>query len=106
MRAGLLRHRITVQAATSSRNATGEPVAAWAAVGVRWGQILPLSGREATPGSQVEGRNTVRITIRYYPGLTAEHRLTHDGRIFEILSVINPNERGIISDCLCEEVTT
>ena len=106
MRAGVLRNRIAVQTASHARDATGGITPTWSTAATRWGAIIPLSGRELEDARQVEGRTSTRIVMRYYSGLTSEYRLTHGGRTFEILSVLNLNEADRTSSCLCEEVTT
>ena len=76
VRAGELRHVLTVQTYSSTRSALGSPVIAWTnKVPDLWGAVRPLSGKEVAEGDQINGRTTHRIQIR------AEFAISHDDRI-------------------------
>jgi len=109
MEAGRLRHKLRIQANTETRASDGGLVYAWATAAVRWASIEPLTGRELQEASATWGRLSHKITIRYWAGLTAEHRIvTVDGdgdpvRIFNIVAPLNKAERNIDVECLCLE---
>jgi len=65
IRAGLLRKRIAIEAATETQNARGEAVQAWAAEATVYAFIEPLSGRELFTAQQRAADVTHRVTIRY-----------------------------------------
>lgn len=100
---GGMRHRVSIQSRTVEADSYGAPVPAWATEAVRWGEAVPLSGRELWQAAQVRPDVTHKVTLRYYPGLTPRHRLLVEGRTFEIGSVINPDGRGRFHECLCKE---
>jgi SPP1 family predicted phage head-tail adaptor len=49
---------------------------------------------------------THKITLRYFDGLTTQHRITFDTRVFNISQVLNTAERNLETVVLAlEEVT-
>lgn len=103
MRAGLLRHRVTIQAPRHPENERGEAVAEWADVATVWASVEPLIGRERWTAQQVMPETTHRVRIRYRPGLTAAHRLKFGDRILHIDSVVDPQERHRELEILARE---
>lgn len=100
---GPMRQRVTIQARTTAADAYGAPVATWADVATRWGEVLPLSGRELWQAQQVRPDVTLKVRLRYYDGLTPKHRLKVGARVLEVESVVNPDGRNRFHECLCKE---
>lgn len=111
MRAGELRHRVTVWKAlevddTHGGFQPGGDVALYARLPAR---VDPLSGRELERAQQIEPRTTHRIVLRYRPDITAGLTLTyHDDfrgdRDFEIVAPpLDPGERHRDLELLCRE---
>lgn len=107
MRAGTLRHQVTVQSyGVASANDYGELVPNYSTGTVRWASIEPLSGVERERAMGVVGEVTHRITIRSH-GLDeckAEDRITFDSRTFNVVSVLNPEELGERLEILAREL--
>ena len=101
---GELRHRVEIQAGTETQNEFGEPVVVWATAATVWAAVEPLSGRERTEAVQVQADATIRVTMRYYPGLTTKHRLIHKSRQLNIAYIINHEERNVWHELGCTEV--
>ena len=106
MNVGKLRHRVQIQSASGDRPSNYT----WATVATRWASWEPLSGRELMEAQAVRDRATIRVTMRYYSGITPEYRLrllASDGATVRatanILSVINEDTRNATMMCLCEE---
>lgn len=102
--AGKLRHRLTVEEFTETPRADGGIDEAWADVGSRWASIEPLSGREFMEAQQLNGDVSHRVRLRWYDGLTPQHRLKFGTRVFNIVSVLNTQERNIVTEVMCKEV--
>lgn len=88
MKAGELRHRGSIQlnqAVQSSLGDYGPPD--WQEVSERWMQIQPIVGRELMAAMAEKSGVTHRIVMRYYAGLTPQHRIVHAGVIYEIIDV-------------------
>lgn len=105
MRAGRLRHRVTIQRPHETRDVQGGVTRTWLDVGTAWASIEPLSGREATIVHQVDSRITHRVNMRYYSGLVATDRLSLSGRTFGIVSVRNVDEMDREHEVMAQENT-
>lgn len=95
--AGRLRHRVTIQARTNIQDpVTGESVIAWVDEWVDIAAAIePLSAAERIAAQAQRSEVTARITIRPLSGLTAAHRLLHNGRVFNIAGVIPDPDSGL-----------
>lgn len=107
MNAGKLRHRITIQQQQeSTKDSYGALVESWLDVAASiWASVEPLSGREFYAAQQVNSETTTRITIRYRSGVISKMRAVYGERIYDILSVIDPEERHIEMQLMCKELT-
>tara|TARA_R100001086_G_scaffold238110_2_gene162633 strand:+ start:3580 stop:3918 length:339 start_codon:yes stop_codon:yes gene_type:complete len=108
IRAGSLRHRLRIQSPTSTRETNyGSIEHTWADIadGEIWGKITPLSGGERWQANIVNPDMSHTITIRYKSGISPGWRvLTKDGsRTFQIVSVINKDERNEVIEMSCVE---
>lgn len=103
MRAGKIRHRVSIQRKTISQNSIGEGIESWSELCKRWASIEPASGSEVVIGDQINGTVTHIVTMRYLGGLTSKDRVTFNGRNFDINGVVNTDERNIETILACRE---
>jgi SPP1 family predicted phage head-tail adaptor len=103
MRAGRLRHRLTLQSRTETRSATGSVTTAWATEDTVWGAIEPLSGKEYLALAQTQNETAVRIVVRYYSGLDESWRVVSGGKAYSIQSLINHDERDHMITLMCSQ---
>lgn len=108
MRAGNLRHRIGIQKKSITKNSYGENVTSWTTDAIVWAAIWPVSGKEYFNAQQVQAGITHKIRIRHRTlsastRINPECRIRYGTRYFGIKSVINPDERNIYLDIMCEE---
>lgn len=106
MRAGKLRHRVTIQqrsAASPTNHASGEKDASWGTYLTVWASVEPLTGRELFAAQQVNSEVNVRIRMRYREGITHRMRVSFQGRIYDIVAVIDREERHVELELLCTE---
>lgn len=106
MQSGRLRERVTIQAESVTRDASGEELLTWAEVATVWASVTPGASNErflASAGQRVaEVTHTVRL--RFKTGLTPKMRLIWEStRILEIISVIDPDMRNRTIVLLCSE---
>ncbi|WP_031405272.1 phage head closure protein [Geobacillus vulcani] len=104
MNPGLFRHRITFQSFSETTNENGFPVQDWTDVKTVWAMIKTLQGREYYQAATTQNENTIRFVIRYATGINPDMRIKYKGRMFEILSVINDDERNVTMTIVAKEV--
>jgi SPP1 family predicted phage head-tail adaptor len=91
MRAGRLDQRVTIERQGTGYDAWGQPLpGVWEPVATVWAAVEPLNGREFFAASAVQSEVSTRIRIRYRPGLSPVDRVNHEGRVHDILTIINP----------------
>lgn len=90
MRAGDLRHRVTIQKRGTSMDALGQETPAdWVDVTTVWADVNPLSGRELLVAqaahTQINGTVTIRFQRQFAdPVAMAARRLVYNGRYLNI----------------------
>ena len=101
--AGHLRHRVTVQRAVDTRDASGGVIEEWRTIGDRWARVQPLRGRERYAAQQVNPALSHRITMRYTTAVSAARRIKLGDRIFHIEPPLNIDERGAWIEMMARE---
>lgn len=104
MRAGELRHRVTIQQKTFSRDSYGGETITWTDVATVWAAVEPISGREYFTAQQTQAEVTTRIRIRHRAGITPVMRVLWGTRLYDIISVIEVKERNREIHLMCQEV--
>jgi len=105
MRSGILRHRLTIQTAStasSTGNAYNEPVLTWTNDATVPAEVLTLSGDEAVRAAQVQPDATVQVTMRYRSGLTTGKRFRFGDRYLYPVGIV-PDPRNTKQVVLCKE---
>ena len=103
---GKLRKYITLERMTYTQDATtNEPVEDWKVWGSVWANIDPIAGDEQFASQQVQGKATHTVTIRYIEGMTGQWRARYAGRIFQVETPLNVEERNRELKLLCIERT-
>lgn len=105
MKAGQLRHTVTIKEPVASRNTYGEESITWTDVvtDLRVG-IRPKSAKEEIEAHQVEHEITHRVAMRYRDDIGPKMRLYYGDRVLEIKSIVNVGERNRELRLLCVEV--
>lgn len=107
MRAGLLKHRLTLQSPQTTRDAVGEQTLSFTTVATVPAEVAPISGREQFLASQRQASTTHVIRIRYSPqvaNLDATWRLMLGTRIFAIdAPPRNIDEADVMLELQCTE---
>lgn len=101
MNLGKLRHRVTIESSSASRDEFGGEVITWATVATVWAAVEPLSGREFLDARRQEAEVSTRIRIRYRAGLVPGMRVTwgpgtspaQGSHVYDILAVIERESR-------------
>ena len=107
MRAGGLRHRITIEKPSYVRDSVGEPSLTWSAIGTVWADIQPVRARELIAGGKEKTEITHKVIIRYSSTLASQLdeacRILFGSRILSIVGVINTGERNQMIELACIE---
>ena len=92
MRTGRLRHRVKLQAPYKD-NTPGAGDITWQDYATVWMAIEPLRGTEFVAAQQMNAEVTGKGVMRYIPGVTPDMRILDGARIFEILAIVDVEER-------------
>lgn len=107
MTLGQMRERVSIQEDSATVDTFGQSVANWVD---RASNVLAsvedLGGAETYRAGKVQTGKAYRLTIRYLPWLTANHRLVWGERTLEIDSVRNPDNRRRFHEILCREAAS
>ncbi len=108
MRAGKLRHRVSIQIETLVEDGMGGYTSGgWNAVSGMSSvpaAIMPLTSKEQLDAMKLESVITNKIRIRYRSGITSKHRIVFGSRIFNIKGApINWDEKNVSLDLLVTE---
>lgn len=98
MRAGDLRHLITIEQRTHAPDALGQPIAAWSTLASVRAAVEPLSGRELIAAQAVHAEITLRLRIRRRTDVTPTMRVLHQQRYYSINAVlqVSPSETHLL----------
>ena len=104
VRAGRLRHIVSVHSRSQSVNSYGEPSNTFSEVtnGRVWASIEPVRSNESVGVSRDE-IITHKVIMRYLSSVDSTHRVIFGSRVFDIVSVINPDEKNERLELLCKE---
>lgn len=104
MKAGKLRHRITLQAQSATQDAFGGQANTWTDVATVWAEIITLEGRELLAAQAVHNESRYKIRMRGISGdVNPAWRVKFGSRHLNILNAMNVEERGIEWQLLCSE---
>ena len=97
------RHRINIQKRTRVFDGEGWKYD-WQTIDTVWASISPVSAQERLEWQKLDVEVTHKISLRPYPGIDRiDHRLEFGGRVFDIVSILNPKELGRRLDLVCTE---
>jgi SPP1 family predicted phage head-tail adaptor len=108
LRAGQLRHRISIQSVGTTYDAYGDLSDSWSTDATVWASVSPVSAKQEELASENTGVATHSVRIRYRSGITAHNRILFGSRVFQIEGVKDWNEHkaGRSLEIFCKEVTT
>lgn len=103
MRAGQLKHRITLLTYTATgRDGMGQPIKGWTEAPPIWADVRFISGREFVRADKETSEATASIRIRTRPVTTAM-RVRYKGVLYDIKAVL-PGTSGEFVDLAVTEV--
>jgi SPP1 family predicted phage head-tail adaptor len=69
-----------------------------------WANVMPMTGREYEESQKIRAETTYRITTRYFPHITTDMKILYKSKTFDIVSVLNIEERNTQLQLVCWEV--
>jgi len=102
---GDLNKRIQIQAATRVSDEMGSFTETWGTIATVWAAMWPLSATETVQSMQIDMVVSHRVRIRYRSTFRPSWRLKFGNRYFNIVGILNPNERNEYLDILAKEST-
>lgn len=95
MRAGRLRHRVSIREERATKNSsTGQVTKSWVQVAKVAAAVEPVSAREFDGGDQTSSRVTTTVIIRWRRGILASMRVYHGDRVLRIEGVLPDKKSG------------
>jgi len=91
MRAGKLRHVVTLKSKTVTQNSYNEEVITWTEIATVRAAIETPTGTEYIDVESQGASISHKVTIRYYPNLAPTMIVAWGARTFEIIAVLNDN---------------
>lgn len=104
MKAGELRHRVTIQQKAVSQDAIGGQVETWSTVTTVWAAVEPLAGRDYMEGKRLVAEVSTRVRMRYRAGVVPEMRVVYGTHTYDVVSVIDFREEHRELALMCREV--
>ena len=96
MRAGELRHLVTIQQPVSAQNpTTGAETVTWQYFDQVRASVEPVSVREFVAAKSGQSEVMARIVIRYRPGIDATMRILFRGAVYNIEGVLADAKSGL-----------
>lgn len=107
MRAGKLRHEVTLSSApsgTSGQDEYGQPATTFTTYTTTYARIRPLRGDELMLAQQVHAELTHEVTLRHNSNVTNTDRITFGSRTLEVVGIVDMEEKGRELRLSCKEV--
>jgi len=101
LRSGELNRRITIQQRDSEQNTFGQQLLTWSDVLICWAGIEQMQGRELEMAQAINAETTHRVTIRYRAGITPAMRVLYQGRVLNVLSVLDIDTAHVALHLMC-----
>ena len=100
---GELRAEIVLEACTTEPDGFGGFSEVWAETATLFARIEPVSATSVFGAEQTLETTTHRITMRYRTGVASGMRFVKGTRLFEIVTVHDPDESGRYLVCKVKE---
>lgn len=104
MRAGDLRHLVTLEEQVQGTDPYGNPTTVWEDRGQVWAAVEPLRGRQLFEAQTAFGEIVTKVRIRYRSGITPSWRVLWDGRVLAVKAALDVDGRHRELELMCVEV--
>lgn len=104
MKAGKLRHRVTLQTPVKVKDTSyGSETVTWSDFATVWASFTVRKANENFQSQQEKSEVIADMTMRYRAGVNSTMRAVYNGQAFEILSVIDTDERHVELALTCRK---
>jgi head-tail adaptor len=105
MRAGLLRHRITLKQPVDplAQNTFGEEVEVYRTAATVWANVEATAGDESVTSQVAAAMQYYKVTLRYFEGLAPTWRVVWSGHTLEVSAVLTDGMKREMK-LICSEV--
>lgn len=100
---GKLRHRLRLEAPARTADGGGGADVSWSLVAEVWAAFRPYTGSEREEHDGLKARVSHEVWIRRRDGVRSDMRFVMGARVFDVLAVLDIEERGRWLRCLTEE---
>lgn len=100
---GAFRHELALQQATLTPDGMGGHKEEWAEIATLFARVEPVSAASRFGADQTLESVTHRVTMRHRDGVSSGMRLMRRERVFDILTVHDPDETGRYLVCRVRE---
>lgn len=100
---GALRSELVLEVSSSVDDGAGGRIESWGEVATLFAHIEPVEARSVFGGGQTLETTTHRVTLRFHDGVESGMRLRKQDRVFDILTVHDPDETGRYLVCRVRE---
>lgn len=91
-----LRHRVTIERPVETQDPTSGAVApTWTKYDDRWAEYVASSVREFIAAASNQSEVKGRFVLRADEGITAQMRILHRGKIYQVLGVMPDPDSGL-----------
>ena len=104
MRSGRLRHRIILKSPVQTPDGKGGVTESWETFATVWASIEPLKGREFYEAQAINSEITGKMVMRYLAGMKSHIKAVLGSREFDILAVINVEEKNREQNLMYKEL--
>jgi len=102
--AGKLNKRISILRAVGvTNNSLGQGTPKYQVYKTVWANVTPLTGKEYSEAQIIRAETTYRIKLRYIDGVLPDMKVEYNGKKFDIISVLNIEERNVELHLMCAE---
>jgi SPP1 family predicted phage head-tail adaptor len=106
MQIGRLRHRITIEQATVTRDAYGGETLTWGTYATIWALVTPVRGQERQISAAAQELATLayQVRMRYRSDIDPRMRVVWGTKVLDIESIYDPTGRYAELILLCRDV--
>ncbi len=103
---GFMRGMVRIEQRSTVQDSNGEESPTWSLVGTRFAEKVATPGREVWSSNERHARVPTIFRIRFPKTFSIESkmRLIHKSKLYDIISAIDENGRGVDMLVSCEEL--